>query len=172
MAIGRMIARSLFPLLLALALPASLLAQSVAPLQPVKRHPGPNDVNPFTVAQIQIARLRQTADQLRLLANQSVPRNLPGAARVELAQLERWLRQAEHRISVLADQWEERLRPLSSAQALGKAADLNAFFEAQSVALQSKLHRESLAYAPLSERVRSSRDTANLVIGKMYSGGG
>lgn len=168
MAIGRKICWSLLPLLLALQVPVPLHAQSAKALQPVKRHPGQNEISPFTTAQIQIARLRQTADQLRLLANQSVPRNLPGAARVEFAQHEQWLRQAEHRISVLADQWEERIRPLDGAEALGKAADLNAFFEAQSVALQSRLHSESAGQHPASERVRSSRDTAHLVIGKMH----
>lgn len=168
MAISRMIVWSLIPLLFALHSPAPLHAQSATALQPVKRHPGANDVNPFTAAQIQIARLRQTADQLRLLANQSVPRNLAGEARIEFAQHEQWLRQAEHRVSVLADQWEERIRPLAGARALGKATDLNTFFEGQSAALQSKLHREGAAQRAASERVRSSRDTAYLAIGKMH----
>lgn len=172
MAMGRMICSSLFALLVALPFPAPLHAQSAASLQPVKRHPGANETNPFTAAQIQIARLRQTADQLRLLANQSVPRNLPGAARTEFAQHEQWLRQAEHRVSVLADQWEQRMRPLTGTQAVAKASDLNTFFEAQSAALQSKLRRESVAQTPASERVRSSRDTANLVIGNMNGAGG
>lgn len=170
MAIGRMIGWSLVALSVAFPLLSPLHAQERKPklLQPVKRHPGTNAVNPFTTAQVQIARLRQTADQLRLLAGQSVPATLPGAARVELAQHEQWLRQAEERISVLANQWEQQLQPLTGANALGKAADLNAFFEVQSATLQTKLRRESLAQSATSERVRSSGDTARLVIGKMY----
>ena len=168
MTIRRRMAWSIVALSLAALAPPLLYAQSAKALQPVKRHPSANDFNPFTAAQIQIARLRQTADQLRLLANQSVPANLEGSARVELSQHEQWLRQAEHRISVLATQWEERLKPLEGPSDAGKAADLNAFFDAQSAGLQSKLRRESLAASPASERVRSSGDTARLVIGKMY----
>ena len=70
--------------------------------------------------------------------------------------------------SALASQWEARLTPLSSPSAAGRAADLNAFFESQSAALQRKLRRESLAQTATSEPVRSSGDTARIAIGKMY----
>ena len=166
-ATGRTILSSLAALLLAFLSCVPLHAEPPTPIQPVTRHPGVGN-DPFSAAQIQIARLRQTASQLRLLGDQPFPPNLTVAARVEFAQHERWLRQAEQRVSVLAQQWEDQLKPLSVRNALGPALNINAFFEAQSVALQTKLRRESLAQSPESERVRSSGATARLAIGNMY----
>lgn len=166
--ISRVIVGPFLALIVPLLLSPPLHAQSAKSLKPVKRNPVAPVVDPFVTAQVQIARLRQTADQLRLLAQQPLPPNLGSDARVELAQHEQWLREAEQRVSVLANQWEERLKPLNGANATRLAADLNAFFEAQSAHLQSKLRRESLTRSPITERVRSSGDTARLVIGKMY----
>lgn len=137
----------------------------------MKRHPLPS-ADPFIDAQIQIARLRQTADQLRLLASQPKPANLAGEIAVDFERHESWLRQAEHRVNTLADEWEQRLRPLAGAtparaQEFGRALDLNGFFQAQSAALQTKLRREGVAGDFNSEPVRAVHDTARVVIGNM-----
>jgi hypothetical protein len=170
--VGRALARALLaaPFLAALTtVPAA--ADPVRGLTPVKRHPLPS-ADPFIEAQIQIARLRQTADQLRLLAAQPKPANLAGPTSTEYAHHEDWLRQAENRVSTLADQWEQRLRPLAGAtpnraQEFGLALDLNSFFQSQSAALQTKLQRESVAAAFTSEPVRAVQDSVRVVIGNM-----
>ncbi|BAU47121.1 hypothetical protein SVA_0540 [Sulfurifustis variabilis] len=146
-------------------------ADPVRGLTPVKRHPLPS-ADPFVDAQIRIARLRQTADQLRLLASQPRPANLSGDASMEYARHEMWLRQAESRVSTLADEWEKRLRPLAGAtparaQEFGLALDLNGFFQAQSVSLQTKLRREGIAAAFTADPVRTVHDSARVVIGQM-----
>lgn len=163
----RRIAVSMAALWLAFAYSLPLPAQAPVPVQPVKRHPGVGN-DPFSSAQIQIERLRQTASKLRLLAEQPVPTNSADSDRTEFAEHKQWLRQAEQRITALANKWEEQLRILNNRNALAPALDLNAFFESQSVTLQTKLRRESLAQAAGSERVRSSGATARLVISKMY----
>lgn len=145
--------------------PDSHSAESSKPLQPVKRHPGAAPTDPYFTAQIQIARLRQTADQLRLLANQPVPVNAKADAREEYIRHEEWLRQAGHRVNILANEWEQRVKPAATSAA--RAAEVNSFFELQAATLQSKLHRESLTLDIHSEAVRSAGDTARLVIGKM-----
>lgn len=161
MALTRVLAWSALAML---AFPfAFLSAEPSKPLQPVKRHAGAIPTDPYFNAQIHIARLRQTADQLRLLANRPVPVHSQGQAREEFIRHEQWLRQAGHRLNILANEWEQRMKP---AAALG--ADVNAFFELQAATLQSKLHRESLALDVHSESVRSAGDTARLVIGKMH----
>lgn len=150
----------------------SPLAVSAPPdiLQPVKRHPGAGPT-PLTTAQIQIARLRQTADQLRLLARQPLPADVGNHARAEFTRHEQWLREAEHRVSVLADNWEQRLRPSDGvvlhAGEIARALDLNAFFEAQMAGLQSKLRSESARSAFVSEPVRAANDTAKVIINQM-----
>lgn len=167
MATGQTITASLTALLLGFVFCAPLPPASANAPQLAKGRRGA-DNDPLIDAQLQIARLRQTAGQLRLLANQSVPGSLPGAARAELVEHERWLRQAEQRVSVLASEWEDQLRPLNDRNALGSANDLNAFFSAQSERLKAKLQQESLAQRAKSERVRSSGATARLVIGNMH----
>lgn len=166
MRLGRVVAWSALTVVsLALASPSPLHAEPPRPLQPVKRHPGAVATDPYFAAQIQIARLRQTAGQLRLLANRPVPLNANKDMRQEFARHEEWLRQAEHRVNVLANEWELQIKPATVSAA--RTADVNAFFEVQSATLQSKLHRESLALDVYSEPVRSAGDTARLVIGKM-----
>lgn len=165
MAPGRMIAGWLTALSFAFALCASLYADSPGSAPSAKQ---PAATDPFIDAQQQITRLRQTASQLKLLAEQPVPQNLPERARGELAAHEQWLRQAHERISVLASEWEGQLKPLNSRAAVDSANDLNAFFDAQSERLKNKLRRESLAQDPASEPVRSSGTTARIVIDKMH----
>lgn len=149
-----------------LAVPlASSSAETSKSLLPVKRHAGAAPTDPYFTAQIQIARLRQTADQLRLLANQAVPVNAKADAREEFIRHEEWLRQAGQRVNILANEWEQRVKPAVTTAT--RAADVNGFFELQAATLQTKLHRESLALDVHSEPVRSAGDTARLVIGKM-----
>lgn len=163
MALTRVLAWSA---LAVLALPLlSYPADPSSLFQPVKRHPGAAPTDPYFTAQIQIARLRQTADQLRLLANQPVPVNAKADTREEFIRHEEWLRRAGHRVNVLANEWEQRVKPAATTAA--RAADVNSFFELQAATLQSKLHRESLTLDVHSEPVRSAGDTARLVIGKM-----
>jgi hypothetical protein len=164
---GRTIMASFAALLAVFVYCAPGQAQAPSAVQPVKRHAGVGN-DPFSSAQIQIARLRQTASQLRLLADQPVPANLAADARTEFEQHRQWLREAEQRVSVLASQWEDQLKPLSQRNAVGPAIDMNTFFASQSETLQTKLRRESLAQRPASETVRSSGATARLVISKMY----
>lgn len=148
-----------------LALPlACFSAEPAKLLQPVKRHAGAAPTDPYFAAQIQIARLRQTADQLRLLAKQAVPLNAKEDAHEEIIRHEEWLRQAGHRVNILANEWEQRIKPAVTSTA---RADVNVFFELQAATLQAKLHRESLALEAQSEPVRLAGDTARLVIGRM-----
>lgn len=167
MPLRRTIIASFTALLTAVLYCAPLHAEAPSGVQPVKRHAGIGN-DPFSAARIQIARLRQTASQLRLLADQPLPTNLADDVRTELAQHEQWLRQAEQRINVLASQWEDQLKPLIMRNAVGPAIDMNEFFASQSATLQIRLRRESLAQHPASERVRSSGATARIAIGKMY----
>ena len=150
--------------------PSQIASAQSSALQPVKHHPGAGPT-PVASAQIQIARLRQTADQLRLLAGQPLPTNVGSAARAEFTRHEQWLREAGQRVSILADNWEQRLRPLAGAapraEEVARALDLNAFFQAQTAGLQSKLRRESTASAFSSEPVRAAHDTAKVIIGHM-----
>lgn len=165
MAIGPMVAATLTVVSLAASFPSPLYADSSAPPQPAAHRVAQN---PFNTAQAQIARLRQTASQLRLLADQPIPNNLPPAARAELTRHEKWLHEAEQQISVLASQWEDQLKPLNTRNALEPVVDLNAFFAAQSETLQARLQRESLSQRAESEHVRASGATARLVIGNMH----
>ncbi len=167
MQLGRAFAwSSLIALSVVVISSSPLYAETVKPLRPVKRQSSDN-ADPLLAAQVQIARLRQTADQLRLLADQPVPVNAKGDARQEFRKHEEWLRQATHRVNVLAAEWEQRVKPTVDSNASARAAGVNPFFESQSAVLKSKLHRESLAFDMHSEPVRSSGDTARLVIGKM-----
>jgi len=148
-------------------LPLAVSAQSARPLQPVKRAPGATPT-PFVAAQIQIAKLRQAADQLRLLARAPLPANVTDGERAEHTRHVEWLRGAEHRVTVLADTWEQRLQPLAgSAAEIARALDLNAFFEAQAAGLQSKLRRETSGSNFESEPVRAANDTAKVVINQI-----
>lgn len=163
--------RASVSVLLAAVCALPLAAEPARGLTPVKRHPLPS-ADPFIDAQIRIARLRQTADQLRLLATQPKPADLSRETAAEFARHESWLRQAENRISTLADEWERRLRPLAGAtparaDEFGRALDLNGFFEAQSATLQTKLQRESVAAGFGNEGVRALHDTARVVIANM-----
>ncbi|HEX9811137.1 MAG TPA: hypothetical protein VGA88_03515 [Burkholderiales bacterium] len=167
MATVRRIAISLAALSLAFAFCPPLHAQAPSSVQPVKRHPGVGN-DPLISAQVQIERLRQTASKLRLLAEQAVSANSAESDRVEFEEHKQWLRQAQERITALANKWEDQLKRLDNRNAAAPALNLNAFFESQSASLQTKLRRESLAHVPGSERVRSSGATARLVIGKMY----
>lgn len=167
-ALGRALVAALF-LIAMCAVPAA--ADPVRGFVPVKRHPLPS-ADPYVDAQIGIARLRQTADQLRLLATQPRPASVSGNLAAELARHETWLRQAESRVSTLADEWERRLRPFAGAsparpEDFGRALDLNRFFEAQSATLQAKLQRESMAAGFHVDAVRGMQETARVVIENM-----
>jgi len=153
--------------LLTFSFNAALQAQTPSAVQPVKRHPSAT-TSPFRSAQIQIERLRQTASKLRLLSDQPTPSNLAPSARDDFVEHREWLRQAESRITALANEWENQLKPLKERNTVGAALNLNAFFESQSQTLQTKLRRESLAQASTSEHLRSFGATARLVISKMY----
>lgn len=168
MVLGRVLAwSSVVALSLAFISSSPLYAETIKPLKPAKRQSG-DGADLLLAAQVQIARLRQTADQLRLLAGQSVPVNAKGETRQEFHKHEEWLRQAGHRVNVLAAEWEQQVKPTAGSNTPTRAADVNAFFESQSAVLKSKLQRESLALDVRSEPVRSSGDTARLVIGKMH----
>jgi hypothetical protein len=167
MALGRVLVWSALVTLSVVVVPSSpSYAEALKPLKPVKRQSS-ESADALLAAQLQIARLRQTADQLRLLADQPVPVNAKGDTRQEFRKHEEWLRQAGHRVNVLAAEWEQRVKPTANSDASTRATDVNPFFESQSAVLKSKLHRESLALDTHSEPVRSSSDTARLVIGKM-----
>lgn len=126
------------------------------------------DIKPPTaVAQTQIARLRQTAQQLRLLAFQPKPANIAATEYEEYEHNQRWLREAQHRIHTLAENWEQRLVPAAGSTAMARLRDVNAFFTAQTVGLQSRLDRESAEKQFTSATVRAARDTARVVIGQM-----
>ena len=122
---------------------------------------------PAAVAQTQIARLRQTAQQLRLLAFQPKPANIAATEYEEYEHNQQWLREAQHRVHTLAENWEQRLAPATGNAATARLRDVNAFFTAQTVGLQSRLERESAEKQFTSATVRAARDTARVVIGQM-----
>ena len=138
--------------------------------QPVKRHPSAS-IAPSTIADVQIARLRQTADQLRVLARQAKPTNASPETQTEHLRHGTWLLEAEHRLSTLANQWEQRMKPLHGAAAGStdylQATDLNGFFQTQMATLQARLRQESLTQNFTSTPIRGSSDTARMVIENM-----
>lgn len=123
---------------------------------------------PPVPAQTQIARLRQAAEQLRLLAHQPHPTIAAPTEHEEHARHRQWLQEAGHRVRTLADNWEQRLTPGQARKGATPARDVNAFFAAQTAGLQSRLDRESAANEYRSPQVRAARDTARVVIGHMY----
>ena len=123
-----------------------------------------NSATPAGMAQTQIARLRQAAQQLRLLAFQPRPANLAAAEHDEHERNQQWLREAEHRVQTLAENWEQRLAPAANS---ARIQDVNAFFTAQTAGLQSRLERESTEKQYTFATVRAARDTARVVIGQM-----
>ena len=122
---------------------------------------------PAAIAQTQIARLRQTAQQLRLLAFQPKPANIAATEYDEYERNQQWLREAQHRVHTLAENWEQRLAPAAGSTATAQLRDVNAFFTAQTAGLQSRLERESAEKQFTSATVRAARDTARVVIGQM-----
>jgi hypothetical protein len=166
MALGRVLAwSSIVALSFILSLP--LLAETSKPAKSAASRKSENVGDSVLAAQMQIARLRQTADQLRLLANQPLPVNAKGETREELLKHEAWLRQAGRRVHVLAAEWEQQLSPAASSKTATHAADMNAFFKSQSTALQSKLQIESLQLDMRSSATRSTGEAARIVIAKM-----
>jgi len=123
--------------------------------------------NPVETAQMQIARLRQTANQLRLLATQPVPANVPGREREKLVLHGNWLRDAVRRMDTLADHWEQRLWPAGQGMGAADLTDLNSFFELQTVGLQRRLERENARYSTQAESTQPYYATTRLVIDKM-----
>lgn len=128
--------------------------------------------DPLAQAQIEIARLRQTADQLRVLALRPVVNDLSVEQRAELARHEQWLRAAETRLITLADHWESRLKPLRTGANIrrgeeGRLADVNSFYRIQTQGLQATLQRESTASGFSSEPVKAAHETAKVVIGNL-----
>lgn len=124
---------------------------------------------PSVAAQAQIARLRQAAEQLRLLSAQPHPTNAAPTEHEEHARHRQWLHEAQERVRILADNWEQRLTPDSKGRkGTAPTRDVNAFFAAQTAGLQSRLDRESAANEYRSPLVRAARDTARVVIGHMY----
>lgn len=159
--------RIVFPaLVVAVAVPAvATAAQSRPPSK--TSHIQASDVPPVP-AQTQIARLRQAAEQLRLLAHQPHPTIAAPTEHEEHARHRQWLQEAGHRVRTLADNWEQRLTPGQARKGATPARDVNAFFAAQTAGLQSRLDRESAANEYRSPQVRAARDTARVVIGHMY----
>lgn len=123
---------------------------------------------PSVAAQAQIARLRQAAEQLRLLSHQPHPTNAAPTEHEEHARHRQWLHEAQQRVRTLADNWEQRLTPGTQKKGAAPTRDVNAFFAAQTAGLQSRLDRESAATDYRSPLVRAARDTARLVIGHMH----
>lgn len=152
---------------LAVAVAAPLIAvaaESVATkASPVRA----NTPAPKAAAQTQIARLRQTAEQLRLLAHQPHPTSAAPVEHEEHARHRQWLHQAGERVRTLADNWEQRLTPAQGKKSGTPMSDVNSFFAAQTAGLQSRLDRESAATEYQSPLVRAARDTARVVIGNM-----
>lgn len=159
---------TILALLALLLLPAFFapdgLGQDLSSLHPARFEPGAADA---VLAREQIARLRVTAQRLRLLASQPQPANLSEEARAELARHERWLNDAILQLRVLADEWEQRLsvagvqgnRPAGAA-----LADLNGFFLRQSRELRDRFTRESDARPFGHDSVRALHETAKMVI--------
>ena len=126
----------------------------------------------LSVAQTQISRLRRTADQLRVLAVQPMPGNLSPEEQAELVRHTQWLRDASHLVRTLADNWEQRLQPLTEQRGFqGKSGlrleDLNTFFQLQTLGLKRKLQRENGQISLDPESVRASYRTAKVVINNM-----
>lgn len=159
--------RILIPALVVSAIP---VVATAAPSAPAKPNTGrtADAPAPTVSAQAQIARLRQTADQLRLLSHQPHPTNAAPTEHEEHARHRQWLHEAGQRVRTLADNWEQRLQPaLQGRKSAARPSDLNTFFAAQTAGLQSRLDRESAATEYRSPLVRAARDTARVVIGQM-----
>jgi hypothetical protein len=156
---------ALLSLFLLLALPApDSLGQDPSSLRPTRFEPGVADA---VLAREQIARLRETAQRLRLLASQPRPANLSEEAHAELARHERWLNDAVLQLRVLADQWEQRLNVagMQDNRPVGATlADLNGFFLRQSRELRDRFTRESDARPFAHDSVRALHETAKMVI--------
>lgn len=123
-------------------------------------------VNPAVTAQTRIARLRQTASQLQLLAGPAA--DSAESTPTELTLHRQWLRDAGQRLTTLADHWQQRLEQLRLDQPRDRAQahDLNNFFNAQVLGLQTRLERESASPVG-SAPVRAARDAAKVVIGNL-----
>lgn len=151
---------------LAVAIPAVVTAAPPSP--PRSPTPATDAAVPSAAAQAQIARLRQAAEQLRLLSAQPQPTNAAPTEHEEHARHRQWLYEAQERVRILADNWEQRLTPGTQQKGVAPTRDVNAFFAAQTAGLQSRLDRESAANDYRSPLVRAARDTARVVIGHMY----
>ena len=159
--------RILIPALVASAVPVFVAAAPSAPKKPDTSRTADTSA-PTHSAQAQIARLRQTADQLRLLSHQPHPTNAAPTEHDEHARHRQWLHEAGQRVRTLADNWEQRLQPAPRGKkGATRPSDLNSFFAAQTAGLQSRLDRESAATEYRSPLVRAARDTARVVIGQM-----
>ena len=128
--------------------------------------------DPLSAAQTQISRLRRTAEQLHVLAVQPMPGNLSPEEQAELVRHTQWLRDASHLVRTLADNWEQRLQPLTEQRGFqGKSGlrleDLNTFFQLQTLGLKRKLQRENGQISLDPESVRASYRTAKVVINNM-----
>ncbi len=158
------------PLIL-LVLPQNSRGEDTRHIQPARLQEAvPTD--PLSAAQTQIARLRRTAEQLRVLAVQPMPGNLPPEEQAELVRHTQWLRDASHLVRTLADSWEQRLQPLTEQrgfQGTGslRLKDLNTFFQLQTLGLKRKLQRENGQISLDPESVRASYRTAKVVINNM-----
>ena len=157
-------------LVVAVAVPiVATAAQTPQSALPSKSARAQEPLVPSVPAQTQIARLRQAADQLRLLAHQPHPTIAAPTDHEEHARHRQWLQEAGPRVRTLADNWEQRLAPdVQGKRAVTQARDVNAFFAAQTAGLQSRLDRESAATEYQSPLVRAARDTARVVIGHMH----
>lgn len=147
---------------LALLAPAASAEPPTAPRRTVVTE----TINPVVTAQTQIARLRQTASQLQLLAGPAA--DAPESAPTELTLHRQWLHDAGRRLTTLADHWQQRLEQLHLDQPRDRAQahDLNSFFTAQVLGLQTRLERESTSPVG-SAPVRAARDAAKVVIGNL-----
>jgi len=138
------------------------------------KNPQPEETqaDPLETAHQKIARLRQTANQLRLLATQPMPANVPSVERDKLVQHSNWLREEINRMTTLADHWEKRLQPAKRfpnglEMSQSKIADLNYFYELQTAGLQKKLQLENARYSTSAESTQPYYATTRLVIGNM-----
>lgn len=159
---------ALSPLGCLVAVSLALLAPTASAEPPTapRRTVATETANPGVTAQTQIARLRQTASQLQLLAGPAAEatESVPS----ELTLHRQWLRDAGQRLTTLADHWQQRLEQLRLDQPRDRAQahDLNNFFTAQLLGLQTRLERES-ASPVASAPVRAARDAAKVVIGNL-----
>jgi HAMP domain-containing protein len=138
----------------------------------IKNPPPDTQVDPLATAQHQIARLRQTANQLRLLATQPIPANVPNEEQEQLVQHGNWLREEIKRMTTLADHWEQRLpasgRPANeTGTGQSNIANLNYFYELQTVGLQKRLQQENAKFSTTAETTQPYYATTRLVIGNM-----